>query len=116
MNILDNIKTVVKTVQKIDNLELYQKILNLQGEIQKLFQENIKLKKENDSLQDKLKIKGSIKLNKGMYWIQKSDDKDDGPFCTKCWDVDKLLVRLVKPGRMGFTCPNCKTFYDTDLI
>ncbi len=92
MGILDTAKDAVQLVQKIDNIELYKQILDLQSEAIKLVEENISLKNQNRALQEQLKVKDSLTFENNGYWIQKENTKE-GPFCTHCWDKNKELVR-----------------------
>ncbi|HBA38453.1 MAG: hypothetical protein A2W73_07420 [Deltaproteobacteria bacterium RIFCSPLOWO2_12_55_13] len=46
MSIIDDVKSVAQLIQQIDNVELYRKILDLQGEVMGLVQENSELRKE----------------------------------------------------------------------
>ena len=63
MGLYDGIKDVAKVVQQADNIELYQKLLDLssqaldmQNEISRLTMENAELKKIKDKRQQPLKI------------------------------------------------------------
>lgn len=108
MSIIDDIKSIAKTIQQADNIELYQKILNVQAEALEVVEQNNKLRDENHELKEKLKIKENLKHERNSYWIE-SDGKNDGPFCSRCWDVDKNLVRLHPCGNPAYyDCPNCK--------
>ena len=113
MNIIDNIKSVAKIIQKADNIELYQKILDVQAEALEVVEENNKLREENGKLKEKLEIKKKLKYKDNAYWIESTDKKEgekDEPFCSRCWDVDKNLVRLHPCGNPAFyNCPNCKS-------
>lgn len=46
MGVLDDVKSLAKTVQQIDNVALYRQILDLQGEIMDLVEENRSLKQQ----------------------------------------------------------------------
>jgi hypothetical protein len=41
-----------------------------------------------------------------MYYLKK-DDKEDGPFCFRCWDAEKLLVRVFVYDNGQRICPQC---------
>jgi hypothetical protein len=60
MGVLDTAKDVVEVIRKIDNIELYKKVLDLQTEILKLYEENTRLKDTIKSLEEKLTIKGTL--------------------------------------------------------
>lgn len=110
MGILDEIKSVAKTIRQIDNIELYQKVLNLQSEIMELLEENSKLKRELGLLKDKFKIKESLKFEHDAYWIEEAGTAKDGPFCSNCWDTHQSLVNMISSFNPEFAhCPNCKT-------
>lgn len=109
IGILDEVKSVAKTIQKINNIELYQKILNLQGDIMQLLEENSTLKTENSSLKHKLSIKESLKFENDVYWMEKSKGVKEGPFCSCCWDTKQQLVRMLVCGNPDYSnCPICK--------
>lgn len=115
MSIIDNIKDVVKLVQKIDNLELLQKILNLQTEVIDLT-EQLKQKDEIISqLKDALDLKGRLTCKDSAYYLTNKNGKIiDGPFCTKCFDVDHFKCRLVPDNKEPqVICPNCKVSFSS---
>ena len=103
MSILDDVKNTVSIIQKIDNIELYRKILDLQSEI-------IALVEENRLLKAAASIHKDLEFKKEAYWKRYGTESQDGPFCPKCWDVNQKLVRMLR--REGYypTCPECKTF------
>lgn len=109
MGILDEIKSVITIVQKIQNLELYEKIVSLQQQIEKILDEKTQLKNEINSLKEKLKIKESLSFKDNTYWRKKSEGVMDGPFCTNCWDTGNNLVRLITCLDPQYSqCPTCK--------
>ena len=94
MGVIENVKEVTTLIQKIDNIELYKKILDLQGEILTLVDENRKLKSELDDLKERQKVRDSLVFDHSVYMLKKSDGQESGPFCAPCWDGGKKLVRL----------------------
>ncbi len=109
MGILDDVRSVGRLIQKIGNMDLYKKVLDLQGNIIGLVEENNRLRNEVESLKVKLQIKESLKFERNSYWSKKSDGTQDGPFCSKCWDTEKLLVRMLPIANPAYCdCPNCK--------
>ncbi len=110
MGIIENAKEAVKLVQQIDNIELYRKILDLQAEALELT-EQLKQKDEMISrLKGVLDLKGKLICKDSAYYITDENEKIiDGPFCTKCFDVDHLKCRLVATDKEPIViCPNCK--------
>ena len=96
MSIIDNIKGVAEVVQKAGNFELYQKMLDVYKDALSLSDENKTLKLKIEELESKFKIKEEVYCERNALWIKKLDKGgSDGPFCTRCWDVERILVRLV---------------------
>jgi len=113
MGMIENIKDAVKIVQKIDNIELYRKLLDLQTEAMELTQKLKEKDEKIDQLEEALKIKGKLVLRGSAYYITDDGGKLlDGPFCTKCFDVDHVMCRIVRAiGRM-VRCQKCKASFD----
>jgi hypothetical protein len=61
----------------------------------------------------KLELKANVIYEKPYYYSYK-EDRRDGPFCQKCWDVNQLLVRLIESHNTKgeWQCRNCKTWYN----
>jgi len=118
MGIIENAKDAVKLVQKIDNIELYRKILDLQAEAIELT-EQLKQKDEIiGQLREALELKGNFICKDSAYYIADETEKiTDGPFCTKCFDVDKLKCRLVATDKEPMViCPNCNVQFASKPI
>jgi hypothetical protein len=71
MGIIENVKEAVGLVQKIDNIDLYRKILDLQAEVMALVQENTELKQ-------KARIAQDLVFRDNSYWRN-----SEGPFCSR---------------------------------
>lgn len=115
MGIIENAKEAVKLVQQIDNIDLYRKILDLQSEAIELTEE---LKKKDEiiaQLKDALDLKGKFIYRDSAYYITDENEKIiDGPFCTKCFDVDHVKCRLVSDNKEPqVICPNCKVSFSS---
>jgi hypothetical protein len=104
MGILDTAKEAVQLVQKIDNIELYKEVLNLQSEAIKLVNENTALRNQISALEDRLKVKEALRFEKNSYWVEQKNSKE-GPFCTLCWDKDQKLVRKHLDDTDRWYCP-----------
>jgi len=102
MGIIDNVKDIAELIKKYNNVELNRKIIDLRDEIFELRENNLKLKEEN-------KISEKIVFEKPYYWL-KDGLKKDGPYCQKCYDDNKKLIRLQEmrdfPG--CWKCSVCK--------
>ena len=107
MGILDlnNIKEALQIAGKI---EFYPQILEMQEKLLDQQKKIANLETENNSLNEKLKIQGSLIPENDAYWIEK-DGKKDGPHCSCCWDSDTKLIRLHPSGNPAYAhCPKCK--------
>jgi len=108
MAIFDELKSIGKIFQEAGKIEQYQQILKAQEELLEMQKKVQDLEKENTDLKEKLEIKENLVNENSAYWINR-ERKKDGPFCSRCWDVDKKLVRLHPCGNPAYyLCPNCK--------
>jgi len=109
MAIFDELKSIGKVLREAGKIEQYKQILEAQEKLLEMQKKIDDLKKENKKLNEKLKIKENLEYKNNAYWSKKDDDSKDGPFCSRCWDVDKNLVHLHPAGMEGsWVCPHCK--------
>jgi hypothetical protein len=99
MSILDELKSVVTTIQKIDNIELYRQILDLQQEVLALVAENVELKAQLAAINEQLLRKQNLRFEYNAYWLGETLETSDGPFCATCWDTKQQLVRMLVANR-----------------
>jgi len=91
MGAISEIKEIGKFLQNVGNIELYQNLMEVQEKTLETMEKNIILKKENDELKEKLKLKEIMEFEDRAYWIKnKNGNVEDGPFCPTCWDSEKL--------------------------
>lgn len=105
-----NIKDLYKVFSEADKIDEYQKILEL---IDNSFAKREKIElldKENKELKEKLRFSNKVTIKKGAYWVN-----EDGPFCTRCFDKNKELIRIhpTFPGSDLSFCPECKNTFNT---
>jgi hypothetical protein len=126
MGIIDDTKEVVKLVQQIDNIPLYHKILDLEGDVIELVQQN----REKDEMIEKLKkameLKGKMICESSAYYqVDEEGNKIAGPFCTNCFDNEYATRRLVSGFRpndqVGHSwawvqCPKCRNPFCSEPI
>jgi hypothetical protein len=103
MGVIDTAKEAVQLVQKIDNIELYRKILDLQSDALKMVEDNGKLRDRIKELETAFAIKDTLTFEDNHYFVVKDGTKD-GPFCTLCWDNDRKLVRKHKDENNWWWC------------
>ena len=109
MGAIDNVKEVAKLVKDLGNMELYRKILDLQGEIMELTQVNRELQTRVRELEDTISRIDQMTFRSPFYYV----DGDDVPHCPRCWEVNKRAVHYPEPFNSAagprYDCPECKT-------
>lgn len=108
MSLYEGIKDAAKIVQKADNIELYQKLLDLSAQALDLQSQIQQLTEENRKLQDKLSISQRIVRHESIF-LTLADDELQLPYCAHCWDADKKLIQVKILDDGHFFCPHCKT-------
>ena len=111
MGIMHELKLLVAFARKAKDPDLMDQVIALQTHILELQDRLRYLEKENEKLRDSQKIKESLVIRDGVYFIA-TEQGEDGPYCTRCWDVAKNLVRLKFANIYDPTCPECRnSFY-----
>ena len=107
MGIIDNVKDISELVKKYNNLELSQKIIDLRDEIFELKEDNLKLKEKIKALEAEKKINEKMFFEPPFYWLKDGENKC-GPYCQKCYDDKKKLIRLQDLKNGYWRCLVCK--------
>jgi hypothetical protein len=97
MGALETLKETIGLIQKVDNIDLYRRMLDLQTQVHALID-------ENRALKETLSRREGLTFSKNAYWMG-----EDGPFCSPCWDGKATLVRLHLQKGFHPRCPNCGT-------
>ncbi len=108
MGLYDGIKDVAKIVQQADNIELYQKLLDLSSQALDMQSTIIALQEENRQLKETKNIEEKIQRHEDTY-ITLIDDNVDRVYCSTCWDTQKVLIQGQKTGDGMYYCSNCNT-------
>ncbi|SRR6266404_4061476 len=117
MGVIETATELAKLAQQIGNIEVYEKVIALQSQVMELIGANMTLrdqmqplKEELKRLEDKTEIAKTLKHQNNSYYTVVAG-KEDGPFCTVCWDVDQKLVRMfayqVPVGGTHYRCDYC---------
>lgn len=118
MGLIDNAREMVSLAAEVGKIDLHQKAVDLMAQLVQLSDENQSLRQQVAALTEKLAIGGTLDFNNDAYWRPAVDavagiEYQDGPFCSRCWDMTAKLVRLhTVPGLMpgsvlGHKCPEC---------
>lgn len=105
MSVYDMAKDAVKIAQKADNIELVQKILDIQKEALEM-QDTIQgkneeigiLRSEINKLEDVIATRDAYVLDRGVYWLV-DDTEREQPFCPTCKAKDVIVpMQKVRDG------------------
>ena len=111
MSIIDNVKEVADLIKKAGDIELYRKIVELEGEIIELTRQKRGLEEKNEELGKLLNTQKAMVFKKPFFY----QGDDPHPYCPKCWEADKKSIHLDGPqdmlGGPRYDCPNCKVHF-----
>jgi hypothetical protein len=107
MGIIDNVKDIAGIIQKADNIELYGKIIGLQGDIMKMMEDMNQLKEKNKALL-KLQDISEKMVFKDSFWYY---NEEKAPSCPKCWDTENIISHLTRLADSNLHCPSCGIRY-----
>lgn len=113
-SLLAGVKKAFELAQQSDNYELVKEMMSIQSMANSLQDENRSLKEEIDKLKSLNKIADEIYLKGDAYYLKKDNGVEDGPYCTRCWDKDKLLIRCrvweeAYTNKLVCDCPECNS-------
>ena len=106
------IKNALEFAREQKNTDLAEKLIDLYRDFVGLVETNQDLRNDNQQLKTEiaeLRKRPDIaaKLRhvaaSGSYYLKQDDGKEEGPYCTVCWDVDGRLVRQTRMG-LQTTC------------
>lgn len=85
-------------------------------ELLRVQDENHELKRKLREMRQEAEERGKVVYEKPSYWINDGEERD-GPFCQRCYDVDKSLVRLQGGKNDQWACHECKgTYYGPNFV
>jgi len=107
MSIISNAKEIADLIKKVGDMELYRKIVELEGEIIELTRKNRELEDQVDELKKLVDTAKTMEFRKPFYYTA----GDPTPFCPRCWEVDKLTIHLVDLNTVGspWECKKCSS-------
>lgn len=116
MAIFDELKSVAGVLQEAGKIEQYKQILEVQEKLLEMQKTIIKLESDNKELKEKIEVKNNLFFENNAYWLKKEDGSKDGPYCSRCWDVEKNTVRMKPDANNQYfhRCPQCKEHFQTN--
>lgn len=109
--IQNSIRAYNEAELRMQFLELMTALTDARTELARVSEVLITKDEEIRDLAEKLKLKGEVYPDQGVYFRRLDDGSSDGPFCTRCWDVNRKLVRL-RAGYQGCMCTECKVSFE----
>ena len=114
MAIFNELKSIAKVLQEAGKIEQYKQILEILEKLLEMQKRIADLEDQNKELEEKLKVKDSLTYKNNAYWMVKKDKKD-GPFCSRCWDKNKDLIRMHPAADTVYAdCPECNNSVQID--
>jgi hypothetical protein len=90
MSIIDNAKEIADLIKKVGDIDLYRKIVELQGELVQLSNRNFELEKKCAELQASVDRKKALRHLRSLVF----EDGDAVPFCPRCAEATGKLIHL----------------------
>lgn len=106
MGLYDGLKDVAKVMQQADNIELYQKLLDLSAQALDLQAEIAKLREENAELRKGKDIESRI-VRHDIPIITLKEEQADIKYCANCWDSQRKLIQMRVYTSYGFLTYHC---------
>jgi len=107
MGAVDTVKDLAKLVQQLDNIEIVQKVIQLQSDLMELQGTVQDLRDENRDLKKQLEAPEDLMFRDNLLWRSASVTSDPGPFCSCCYDSDGKLIHMHGSTHEGYRCPTC---------
>ena len=112
MVVLPDYKDIVKLIKKGMVLEAQEAIMTLRQAALDSSKEVLELREQVKALNIAADLSDRIVWERPFYWLTRGGQERDGPFCQRCWDVDKKPIRLQHHGGDDhFICKECKRDY-----
>jgi len=103
MNIIENVKEIASLIKKLDDVDLYRRILTLEQEVLELNEENRLFYAKIKNLENIEEITSKMSF-KSPFWYMAADEI---PYCPRCWEDDKKTIHLIDVQEQGYECPSC---------
>lgn len=108
MSIIDNAKEIADLIKKIGDIELYRRIIELEGEILDLTKTKRDAETEIEKLKEIINTQSKMEFKKPFYFYK----DDESPYCPKCWEVERIAIHLdglfQSVHKKYYMCHNCK--------
>jgi hypothetical protein len=117
MAVMSKLSAVAKLVQAVNNPELLKSYIDLESAAFELAQQIKEKDGTIERLEQALSLKEKLVCKGSAYFITNENGEFvDGPFCTRCFDVDHNKCRVVLTGRPdnpSVWCLKCKVPFNS---
>ena len=97
---------------KLKLAELIDSLANAKVETAKFKDILLERDAEIQRLKKQLEKDGNMVYEEPYYFLVQENGDKDGPYCQRCYDSHKKLIRLQSPGKNGYwQCNECKSGY-----
>jgi hypothetical protein len=116
MGIVENIRDAADLAKRVGDIELYRKIVHLEGEVMDLTREKRQAEQKIEELEGKLALNSKMNFKQPFYF----QESDTVPFCPRCFEKDKTAVHLFavhlfleinRDDLKRWDCRECKSTY-----
>lgn len=112
MSILDKAKELASLIKKLDDVDLYRKIVELEAEIVDLTSQNRDLCEKLEEIEKHSSTIDKLTFDPPFYVGGEKSDL----YCSHCVEVHKIAVHLVRTARSEirpriYSCPMCSNEY-----
>ena len=116
MSILDSAKEIADLIKKMGDIELYRKIVELEGQLIELTRDKREIEDRAKKLEQDLAFSKTLTFKPPVYYAE----GDPTPFCATCWERDHKPIHLNGPyhdddGDISFSCRVCEQTVYTRL-
>ncbi|UOO38540.1 hypothetical protein IZU99_04630 [Oscillospiraceae bacterium CM] len=104
----DVAKDAISIAQKIDNVELIQKIIELQTQMLDMQEENRILREQVQKNDSFLELESKLERHKEPYYSIKHGDHTEN-ICANCWNQYHFKSLFTRQGGINYICSKCGT-------
>lgn len=110
VSFIDYFKAAFELAKKAQSVELQSELLSMREDYNTMREENAALKDQVKLLEQAEITAKDLVYRSPAYYRKVAGGADEGPFCSRCWDVDRRLVRCtinLMTGEAIAMCQQC---------
>ena len=108
--IKDSAGTLEQAEIKLKLAELISALVDTKSQISDIKLELISKNEKISELENQIKIQNELEFEQPYYW-KITDGKQEGPYCQKCYDDTKKLIRLQDEKNGTWKCLVCSSYF-----